>query len=342
MSYFSPKQSRPTYKPSYTGKSGQVTNITRSIDSIPWDIAEQVYKDAASLAAETAIASYTVSYNEYIEGLENAYAAQNESPYEGNFSDSHPMGQVPSLVATKRNAGNSAIVTEFVERYSLQDFSFWVMPQVTTLLAGLKLTRNDSGKISGLAFGRDHFNTPKMRGLYRFLMLDARSSYLKQQYKADARSSCALVPLVMYAHKLVHNVQYSEWDPAEIHAVVNADLCEAMLYVPPAMTAEEILAERDEGLKIRTGIKAGSVRNPTYTHKLTGPQVKLGIFRNTPALAQVMISQIWCAHPENRTKYMILDPTSWDRVPPPLVSTNVFKAAIAQPKVEYVADVPWM
>jgi hypothetical protein len=43
-----------------------------------------------------------------------------------------------------------------------------------------------------------------------------------------------------------------------------------------------------------------------------------------PELAQTMIAQIWCAHPSNRTKYMVLDPKNWDAIPAPLISSDIF------------------
>jgi hypothetical protein len=359
MSYFTKKAVKYNPNPS---KSGPVTAVTKSLDSVPWEIAAKVYEDAANMAGETATLSHKESYEDYIDMLDREWNGSHEAPYEGNWSDSHPITPTPDLKNIKAKAGNLALVAEFVERYGIPDFSFWLMPQITTLLAGLKLTRHPAGhaaegKISGAAFGKEHFGSSrKMTGLYRFLMLDTRSSYLKQQYKADARCSCALVPLVMYAHKVVHGVPYSAWDKSEIHYIVNPALCAAMLYEPGPMTREEILAERDEGLKVRSGDKEGTIRNATYTHKLTGPQLKTGIFAKTPELAQVMLAQIWCAHPDNRTKYMVLDPVAWDSVPAPLIATALFgpkslgsSTSQTVPKPRFVApyvaapvsDLPW-
>jgi hypothetical protein len=68
-------------------------------------------------------------------------------------------------------------------------------------------------------------------------------------------------------------------------------------------------------------------------------------FRILPELAQVMLAQIWCAHPENRTKYMILDFKNWDQMPEPLITTEIFISPVAKTKVakkdDYVIDLPW-
>jgi len=92
----------------------------------------------------------------------------------------------------------------------------------------------------------------------------------------------------------------------------------------PQLSKEEILAIRDQGLYTKTGAKAGETRNPLTQHKLFAIQdTELG---HLPEKAQAMATQIWCAHPENRTKYMILDPKQWDAVPPPLIAPTIFKS----------------
>jgi hypothetical protein len=57
-----------------------------------------------------------------------------------------------------------------------------------------------------------------------------------------------------------------------------------------------------------------------------------------------MLSQIWVAHPENRTKYMVLDPLNWDRVPPPLIETDIFQKPVYEISVAVDTDndLPWM
>jgi hypothetical protein len=130
----------------------------------------------------------------------------------------------------------------------------------------------------------------------------------------------------MYAHKLHNQIPYAAWGRKNLQYVVNDSLCQAMLCEPPHLTQEELLTIRDAGLTVRTGAKAGESRNPLTQYKLYGIQeTEIG---HLPELAQSMLTQIWCAHPENRTKYMILDPQNWDRVPPPLIAPTVFKAPV--------------
>jgi hypothetical protein len=41
-----------------------------------------------------------------------------------------------------------------------------------------------------------------------------------------------------------------------------------------------------------------------------------------PKLVQIMVCQTWCAHPNNRTQYMVLNPLDWDNLPEPLIQTS--------------------
>jgi len=43
-----------------------------------------------------------------------------------------------------------------------------------------------------------------------------------------------------------------------------------------------------------------------------------------PKLVTTMLTQIWVAHPSLRTEYMILDPNNWDKMPEPLVGSEIF------------------
>ena len=47
-----------------------------------------------------------------------------------------------------------------------------------------------------------------------------------------------------------------------------------------------------------------------------------------------MLCQIWLAHPQHRTEYMILDPNNWDTIPAPLIETDLIKTTTS-------SDVPW-
>ena len=319
----------PNYSKSY---KAVVTSAKLGYDNISWTGMRDAYNQASDSVEHTVRAEHESIYQKRLDELNAIYTSNNgeSGAYEGNFSDSENMPQIDEdlLLQAKDKAGQAA-VKGYVETFGLIDYSHIFMPQIITILARMTLKRNDNGFISGAKFRRDNFNTDTLKGLYRFLMLDARSSYLKTQYKAPNSSYCALVPTIMYAHKLVHGVKYSEWDKAEIDLIVHPQLAQAMLYTPGPMTDDEIMHQRTEGLTVRSGAAEGKVQSAVWKHRLVGPQLKEGIFKDTPYLAQVMLAQIWCAHPENRSAYMVLDPIEWDKVPAPLISKDVFKPKAA-------------
>lgn len=321
--------------------------ITADWRSVPWELANELYNDAADLAQETAL----VEYRQQI-------------------SDKYPDAdiaqlQLPNKSQVRRKAGNRALVEVFIPRYKLDQFGISIIAQIVAHIATLPIctaqgefiegeiletTRSlgdgamdyseddfqEQYAVSGLGFVSHHFKSDQMMGLYRFLMLDTRGSYLTKQYKGDARSYCSLVPLVLSAFKRYHNIPYNAWKRDELRFVVNPELCSAMLHVPKIFSKEEILELRDQGLLWKSGPNVNTLRNPLYTHTLYG--LKGTALENVPDLAQVMLTQIWCAHPENRTKYMVLTPNDWDKIPASLISPTVLLTPVYQNSGE---ESPW-
>lgn len=314
---------------SYIAKSAVPT-----FSGLPWEKADEVYREAALLAEETGFDAYKqkvdAKYQYLVEQATKEWEAlhpeegSNESGYTEQLM--HPgytdyVGS-RSLGSIKRKAGQDAVASQFIDVYGLKVHGVAILAELITHLSRCRLKKNDNGLFSGLEFCKDHFNTPRTMGMYRILMHDARSNYLSTQYKMPAREYSALVPLILYAHKLVHKVPYSAWDPKQLQYVVNHNLCEAMLWMPDELpNTEVLLADREIGLRVKTGKDAGKDRSPISTHKLYATAGTC--YHHVPGDAQVMLSQIWVAHPNNRTKYMVLDPKLWDAVPPQLIESDV-------------------
>lgn len=327
--------------------------MTKELRSIPFDVGYRLYMDAADIAEATLEAENQERYQEYIEKLEQEYSDTHEAPYEGNFSDKHPYQKHPKANAYREKAGQAALVKEFIPRYKLDSImQTWVMPQIIAWLTHKPIQLEEVSSVEGKIDGRKiapaifDFSSEWDLGLYQFLMLDSRSSYLASQYKGEGRTYCSLVPLIPYAWKLNHNIKYSQWDTKGLRYVVNDSLYRAMTCeIPEDLTREDILAARTQGLTFKTGTKAGTVRNPVSTYRLydtTGTKL-----HGLPELAQTMLAQIWCAHPSNRTKYMVLDPKSWDSIPTPLISDDIFKTpkspGFVMPKSDNSDfDLPWL
>lgn len=293
--------------------------ITKDLKSVPFDVAYQLCEDAQDIAVSTAKAS--------------VHSARPDD-WEGSVRRS-----LVDEAEIKTKARQIVLGEEFIPRYKLESIlADSVMPQIMQYL-----TRNVNsqwlkeatveGQISPKKVLNKifDFNNSWDRGLYYFLMLDSRSCYLKQQYKGSAKQYCALVPLIMYPFKLNHSISYNSWSRDGLNLIVNPSLYKAMTCEVPELTTEELLEIREEGLMIKSGAKAGEMRDSKTTYKLYG---SLGKLHDLPNLAVSMLTQTWCAHPSNRSKYMILDPRDWDSVPAPLVTNNLFV-----PTVQTTADV---
>jgi hypothetical protein len=135
--------------------------------------------------------------------------------------------------------------------------------------------------------------------------------------------------------KKYQGVQYSHWDITHKTNLVDKNLLEAMCWQPDGnsdlkaglanfgLRKDRLLELRQQGLTLKQGKDAGVAKPPTSAWCLRGMQnTELA---DVPKLVGTMLTQIWVAHPSLRTEYMILDPQSWDTMPEPLVTSDVFK-----------------
>lgn len=211
----------------------------------------------------------------------------------------------------------------------------WVLPQLYAKVGNFTLPKTEDGKIDGAKFWAENVDPkdPKSVGIYRFFQIHPRGNIVADQNKPNGRHYCRLVPLILSAVKQMQNVPYSAWDKNTLKHVVDPDLCAAMLAEPMNFTKDEILCLRDTGLAIKSGDKAGGMRNPlTYSRVHT---TGVDDFDSMPELWKIMITQIWCAHPANRMDCMVLDPLNWDVEPEPLIGGKIF----SEPK--HTVDLPW-
>lgn len=304
----------PRYSPSRTIFS----SVNKKLWDIPWAEAHLLFKQVQTDLIEAKQQKIDEEYEREIAELEQAYTDSHEAPYEGNFSDSTPKPPVTITQAVLEKELSTRLRAEFIDKYKLGLHIDWLMPQIITYIGNLPKYKNEEGKYCGKMFRDNNFKTDAEKGLYRFLMVNERSSYLKLQYKSPSKQYCSLVPLVLYAQRLVDQTPYSEWSRSTVHFVVNSDLSEAMLCEVPVITRDELIRIRMEGLVTSTGV----AKNPSTTHMLYGKGQAASVIGDMPKLAKVMMTQIWCAHPANRTKYMVLNPKNWDKVPPELIEND--------------------
>ena len=325
--------------PNYSPARKVFSSTKKDIRELPFQEVFEAYMETYAEITEVRQAELDAEYEEELRQKEQEYNDAHEAPYEGNFSDSiaKPQLDIDSSMVQKRTT--DAIKVKFLAKYGIHLHTDWIMPQLVTLLGNMPVERNSNGLVSGKKFIAN-FSTPWLRGIYYLNKINTKSTYLHLQYKAPSKEYGALVPLILYAQRLVKGIPYSAWDRDEIHYVVHSDLCDAMLLEPHNFTKEQILDIRNDGLTVKSGASEGERKNALTNHKLSG--IKDMEWNSLPALAQVMLAQIWMAHPEAKTKYMILDPYNWDRMPPALVTSEVFNT---DPKLKKantaLLDVPW-
>lgn len=212
-------------------------------------------------------------------------------------------------------------VSDFCKANNVQGNSSWIMPQITSYVAAMPLVKTAEGQICSKSFAKSFGVDDWHKGLWIFCTKSTRGDLLTKQYLVENSNYCALVPLLLMPHKRFNGIKYSSWSRDGLELIVDKNLLSAMEYKEKLnYSNSEILEIQGQGLKIKTGSKAGGSRSPMTTHKLYGLS---GFWKEMPWLAQVMYFQIWCAHPANRNELMILSWEDWDKVPDPLIDSNV-------------------
>jgi hypothetical protein len=316
----------------------QQTNIFKAA---PFDQADQIYTQAFRLQSQTLEQLWQQRQEHLRQKLEREWELENpEQSYESNALEQGK--ERPNFQEQAHRAGLKALEGWGKEN---QQGLRRALPLAQQWFArrgehGLVVVE---GQIDPKLTAREifqHFKSADDRGLWLWTQLDTRSLWLQAQYKDPDRQWCALVPTIMYAFKSLHRVPYSRWSRQNLHWVVNKNLCDAMLCDMPIIARDELLEIREYGLKVKTGAKAGEARKPETSYKLWG--INDSRVRELPELAQVMLAQLWCAHPENRTKYMILDPKNWDEIPQALVDQEIFAPESTNtPSWNNSGDFPW-
>jgi hypothetical protein len=146
-----------------------------------------------------------------------------------------------------------------------------------------------------------------------------------------------LTPIILAGVKFAQGVKYQQWDRHAEH-LVHPQLWEAMHWVPPPITREELLECRERGLQVANQEKSV---NPMHrwclSHQQDGP------LQDAPALAGTMLTQIWCAHPTLRNPLMVLDPQLWDHMPAPLLDHEVTKPQQrTHTQQQFPTKLPWL
>lgn len=221
----------------------------------------------------------------------------------------------------------------------------WLYPQVLAHLGKWVPQRNPQGEYLLADTVRENVKTDLDRACWA--LATSKIRFVHKQSQGDALYYCRLVPIVMAAFKKYQGIKYSQWNRESVNGWgVEGELLKAMHEEVPDYPMEDLLEWRLEGLRVKSGRGEGSVRNPKTTYGIYGLP-KEHVLGKGPAqlssLGKMILLQTWCAHPENRNEYMILDPKLWDHLPPPLVEGEVSSPEVGKEHVTEVKPykLPW-
>jgi hypothetical protein len=223
------------------------------------------------------------------------------------------------------NQTDSEVVQEIME-----DLSKWVLANIEIILARfatrVKLYTEDNGLLSSRALLKELANDKEMLALFIMFRHSKRASLIPKQNTDAQRNYCSLVPFLLYPFKRYKDIPYSKWSVLESQHLFIPGLNDAMFSedLKTAMTlgSEQILEARKEALRIKSGANVNGQRNPATTFTLY--PAKDTIFARLSNIGKCIAFQAWCAHPNNRNSYMILDPSDWDKIPAPIIETEPF------------------
>jgi hypothetical protein len=224
----------------------------------------------------------------------------------------------------------------------------WVLPQCVAALADKVVLVKVGGTYSFTqtllrfvtALRDDGGDVRWWKGLWNYLTISPRGEILgSSKQTGEAVRWSAPVPLILSAFKEFRGVGYEAWDwtdPGVTHWL-DKDLLDLVQFrgSEVAWTAEELVGFRNSSSTVKSGRRAGAVKNPAQITALTG-LTDQG-FKSLPRLAKLLLTQTWCYHPSVRTDLMILDLHNYDLTPPPLVSSEV----LHQPQINTNNPSPW-
>ncbi len=258
---------------------------------------------------------------------------------------------------------NASELEDLAKSHFLTSLNSWMLPQIAHHYSQWDLVHNPSNnKIDPKATAKKNIVTQWDIGLWKVCTQLKRGSLVKSQINPEFASYSALVPLILMGVKKYKGIMYHQWDLDENTFLVDKNLREAMFWQPDdrhhhfermmpgeiryGLGSDRLLELREIGLTVKSGPAKGQTNNPTSSWCLRGMQgTELG---HAPKLVGTMLTQIWVAHPSLRTEYMVLEPNSWDWMPPPLIASTVFEkeaedAFFGTKKLESNTeyDLPW-
>lgn len=232
-----------------------------------------------------------------------------------------------------------------VDLHKFPSFVYHVLPY----LAIQRPTRSESGKFSASSvvsrlkagdysapYGEADWDDSKIPGtkileLWKFFHLCKAKDYMAQS-QVKATDVCSGVPIVLYAYKHQHDINYNDWDRSDpcLPMMLTQDL--RWLVQPPPMPEIDDIKELTEQF-LTTGTTG--IINP-----VTNPKASLTThteFNKLPKYMRYMYLQTWIYHPSIRSKNMITDWDDWDAERP----ARGFEGLVLNQFPTNSSDLPW-
>ena len=214
-------------------------------------------------------------------------------------------------------------VANWCESNKLSHFSTWLLPQMLAHFGNWTLAKSVEGPWDVLATLKTNITDDWSRGLWKLTRIKRSLLMPKQIAQAEYGS---FTPLILAGIKKLQGVKYESWRGCDkLELILEPELLAAVQfdsYDFCGLGSDRLLELRAQGLVTQSGAAKGKVKSAESTWALAGLQgTELD---GLPKWTQTMITQCWLAHPKHRSQYMILDPQNWDRMPDPLISSEIF------------------
>lgn len=199
--------------------------------------------------------------------------------------------------------------SSFAKKYRINvvEPDHWFPVQLMAYLATYKFIPN------GDEFLAHNLKSDRDNGLYRFIIEANRSDWITKQILHPL--VCSITPTYMAAQKIYNNIPYNSWNITE-------NLVPEALFLAMDIEVDKIELSLSDfsALRKKCLLWGNKPQNPATFHSVYHTNGTL--LDGLPSLAKNMLLQTWCAHPNNRKDYMILDPWDWDNVPAPMIETD--------------------
>lgn len=217
-------------------------------------------------------------------------------------------------------------VGEWCESVQFSHLSSWSLAQMLAHFGTWKVAKTE-GQFDVLETLKQNIQTKWDRGLWKLTRVKRALLMPKQIAQAEYGS---FTPLILAGLKKMQGIPYEKWRGCgRLSLIMEAELHDAVVlddYSFCDLGSDRLLELRAQGLVTQSGKTAGKVKSAESTWALAGLQgTELD---KLPKWTQTMVTQCWLAHPKHRSQYMILDPQNWDRMPEPLLSSEIFSKPV--------------